>query len=488
MPSGEGGGLVKFLANQTHVKITLVLISRKGNRKQCKIPVMDDKAGDPNEHEGHSSQGIHQYPENAAKSVSTSTEIPQRQETSPFSSEVVTLTPELTNLSDSEKKRHKKHFYKRRDDLTKLFMQLQRDLNTQIDKKLLHSNEIIDIQTRAHDLHRCGIDTQRVQAATLVILAKKRVKLANMKSQILKCQIEQVVDLLDYLNTSQDRTDVLPIVDVSKLRKSLPQTSPAIRDLESRIRALKAKSKELVELKPNSGDWYFTLLHPKSRTGKMIERFEARIGQLNYDDIYEIIDHLSSDRDDFSRLEDLLFDIGWQHVNYPFGFVRAPGRVIVPELIPAVLGDLSILGDYAFTPCSILNGIEWPFKSAVDMIFEMMVMTSPFEMGRVFWDVIQEASRCMQRLLIESGKDPSEIDVNFDSLFPVLVMCVFVFGLDEWMTVALYTISFNEQVNDDAQLQFSMTYLESIITHIISTEKQELLQESERLLAERNTL
>jgi hypothetical protein len=48
------------------------------------------------------------------------------------------------------------------------------------------------------------------------------------------------------------------------------------------------------------------------------------------------------------------------------------------------------------------------------------------------------------------------------------MICVFTFGIDEWMQVALYVISFNEEVSDDPHLQFAMTYLEGLITHIIA--------------------
>ena len=79
----------------------------------------------------------------------------------------------------------------------------------------------------------------------------------------------------------------------------------------------------------------------------------------------------------------------------------------------------------------------------------------------------------MKNILVAGGKKPEDIEIDFDSLFPVLMICVFVFGLDEWMTVALYTISFNEQT-DDPELQFAMTYLEGLVTHIMALDQTKL--------------
>ena len=113
-------------------------------------------------------------------------------------------------------------------------------------------------------------------------------------------------------------------------------------------------------------------------------------------------------------------------------------------------------------------------------IFEMMILTNPFDIAKVFWDVIQEAAECMKRMLIDRGEKPEDIEIDFDSLFPVLMICVFVFGLDEWMTVALYTISFNEQT-DDPELQFAMTYLEGLVTHIMALDQTKLKAKAAQL-------
>ena len=388
-------------------------------------------------------------------------------------------------VSESLRKSHRKMYKKQQKQLQKLFTQLQLDLNACIDRKLRFSEKIESVRAQAVALRQSGIENQRVNAATLICCAKKQMKLEDLRSQALKRDIEQVVDIIDFLGKIDCDTEVLPIVDVSKLKKSFAgQKTAGMQELEWKIRSLKAKSKELVEQKPGSGDWYFNLMHPKSRTGMIVKRFEDRIDQLTYDDIYAIIEHLSSEKDDFSRLEDLLFDIGWQHKAFPFGFVRVPEKVFVFDLVPAVFGNVSIIEQYQFTPCSILNRMEWPFKSVVDMVFEMLILTSPFEIAHVFWEVIQEAAKCMQTVLVERGMNPEDIEVDFDSLFPILVTCIFVFGIDEWMTIALYTISFNEQVNDDPQLQFAMTYLEGVVTQIISMDKQQLKHDSDRLVSE----
>ena len=133
---------------------------------------------------------------------------------------------------------------------------------------------------------------------------------------------------------------------------------------------------------------------------------------------------------------------------------------------------------YAFIPFSTLNGMDWPFKPAVDKIFEMMILTNPFDIARVFYDVIHQAAECMESVLVAGGMDPDDVEIDFDSLFPILMICVFVFGVDEWMKVALYTLSFNEQAANDPQLQFAMTYLEGLMTHIMALDTNKLREKA----------
>ena len=126
--------------------------------------------------------------------------------------------------------------------------------------------------------------------------------------------------------------------------------------------------------------------------------------------------------------------------------------------------------------------MDWPFKTVVDMLFEMLILTNPFDIAHVFWDVIQEAAKCMSKLLvIYKGVNPEDVEIDFDSLFPVLQICIIAFGCEEWMSIALYTMSFNENVSDDPQLQFAMTYLEGLVTQLMGLDEQAIKQRAEAI-------
>jgi hypothetical protein len=334
-------------------------------------------------------------------------------------------------------------------------------------------------------LRRRGVESQRRNAAIHIIYHRKQMKIYKLRSKPLQRNVERVVGFLEYLRGLPDRYELLPQIDLKGFRKSFEEPHPHIHVLEQHVTYLKAHQKDLIEQKPGTGDWYANLLHPQTKTGKVIQRYEERIDALSYEDVQNIIKHLGTGKAELRKLEALFFDLAWAKHQYPFGFsgtraLPANGRFlpVKGDLFPAVIGENIIDAEYEFVPFSALNGMNWPFKSAVDMIFEMMMLTNPFDIARVYWNVIQNCAECMHRVLVLKGVNRDDIEIDFDSLFPTLMICVFTFGIDEWMQVALYAISFNEHVSDDPQLQFAMTYLEGLVTQIIALDQKTLKEKA----------
>jgi hypothetical protein len=219
------------------------------------------------------------------------------------------------------------------------------------------------------------------------------------------------------------------------------------------------------------------LLHPQTKTGQIIKRFEDRIQLLTYEEIASIIDRLSTSGTR-AQVQSLLFDLAWSITPFPFGVSPGSRKTrwipLKNDLFPAVIGVTILNHEWAFTPFSLLSGQTWPFKSAVDKLFEMMVHTNPFEIARAYLGVIQEVAQCMENVLVAGGQKAEDIEIDFDSLFPLIMICVFTFGVGEWMNVAMYAISFSEHACDDAELQFAMTYLEGLVTQILALDFDEL--------------
>jgi hypothetical protein len=266
----------------------------------------------------------------------------------------------------------------------------------------------------------------------------------------------------------------MPTVDVEEFRRSIVIETLEMRQLERQALILKGIAKPVIPVPLGSGDFVFNLVDPRSKSGQVIERFEKRIKILSYDEVAPIVSHLATIRDQRESICDILFDLAWSITPYPFGVrsKRALKEHWIPhslDLFPAVFEEHAIPPEFAFTPFKVLNGIRWPYSSAVDRLFDMMVARNPFDIAMAYYNVIQEVTECMQKVLCADKGNPDDVPIDFDSLFPVLMICVFVFGVDEWLHVAMYAMSFNEYVEDGhVQLKFAMTYLEGLVTEIVA--------------------
>jgi hypothetical protein len=367
--------------------------------------------------------------------------------------------------------------------LDSLFTQHKGALSQCVLDRAEEERKIGGVIMRLQKLTRRGVEAQRKNAAILILLHRTQMKIFKEQSHALKADLKMIAGFRDFVGTFSETDDTpYPLVDVVSFQRSLGESgrTAAIAALQRRSVYLRAHRKDLVERKAGTGSWEFNLLHPRGKTGMVIQRFENKIDSLHYEEVFSIIEHLSEDSREFRRIEALLFDLAWCKKTYPFGLSgkrkqAAPIQLPVKgDMFPAVIGPTVLNSELAFTPFSILNSLQWPFRSAVDKLFEMLLLTNPFDIARVYWEVIQLVAKCMQRILVIGGMDPNDIEIDFDSLFPVLMICVFAFGVDEWMRVALYTVSFSDFVSDDPELQFSMTYLEGLITHIIALDQDTL--------------
>jgi hypothetical protein len=310
-------------------------------------------------------------------------------------------------------------------------------------------------------------------------------KIYKMRCDGFTRDLARATSFYDFITNSD--AEMPPAVDLFRFEISLGAVDPRIDVLERRLSYIKPHLREIIAQKPGTGNWEFNLLHIDTKSGQVVKRFEERVGELSYDDVFQVVDHLSEEQGTFRRIENLLFDLAWVQRDFPFGFggkriaTRGLSLPVRGDMFPAAVASTILEQEFAFTTFSALNGADWPFRASVEMLFDMLILTNPFEIARVFWDVIQEVARSMQMLMVRMGVSREDVEIDFDSLFPILMICVFAFGIDEWISVALYTMSFNNHVDDDPHLQFAMTYLEGLVTHIIALDPEALKRKAGEL-------
>lgn len=392
------------------------------------------------------------------------------------------VSNKFSNPSDTLKKTRLSLLNSDYVSIQKRVKELKAELNLHVLQKTEIEKNLKTLSDQMNAIYHSGIEQNRNKAAIAAIHIRKSLRLHDVYAEIMRSNIARCGKYIDWLRDLPVEYPCVPTLITDKFLETLIMKNEKTQKIEKQIAILEKQLKPITPTKAGSGDWYENVLHPKSKTGEIIKRFEEKISELRFSDVFEILEHLAEIEGNYSEFEDLLFDIAWSRVQYPFGISRVIKLPPVKDLFPAAFAKIEMPEEYTLASFNMLNGMDWPFKTVVDLLFSMMILTNPFDIAHVFWDVIQEAAKCMNKqLVVFKGVAPEDVEIDFDSLFPVLLISILTFGIDEWMQVALYTMSFNEFVHDDPQLQFAMTYLEGLVTQMLSIDMNKVKQKAHQI-------
>jgi hypothetical protein len=141
-----------------------------------------------------------------------------------------------------------------------------------------------------------------------------------------------------------------------------------------------------------------------------------------------------------------------------------------------------ISGRFLLTPFGQLSGRNWPLKSAVDELFVIMTLTSPFKIAHQFYRVIQEIGRCVHRILIHKNEDTRFVEIDFDQIFILMMLCIFASGFKDILQPMAYACCFAEFARGDVEKQYGMSHMEGLCAHLASLNYVELARDSTHLL------
>lgn len=262
------------------------------------------------------------------------------------------------------------------------------------------------------------------------------------------------------------------------------KTSPAV--FQTKLDKLKRRNQKVSLPKVSTTDPILAFIHPTTRTGKIVQRFILQINQLLYPDLEVIVDAVSDDSNR-SQIMDLFFDIAWTVKDYPLTPLNPKLSDPLPNiyhLMPKVFNPPLIDDEYAYIPFSELSLRDWPLKPSVNMIFLMMVETNPIKIAQIFWQIIESIGDNLRKVHVARGKNADDFDLDFDQIFILMLVCLFTAGIPEITQAMTYSFSFREFVNDP-QVQYAMSHLEGLFTHLLSLNVKELNAKNEELLKQK---
>jgi hypothetical protein len=136
-----------------------------------------------------------------------------------------------------------------------------------------HEERRLDqVIARSKTFIRKGIAAQRHILAITVLYHRTRIRICKHRVSNLHHGLDRVLRFRDYLQTfSEGEGKSFPTVDIGAFALSLRRSDPKIAVLKRHRMYLRAHRQSLVLQRPGTGDWTFNILHPDTKSGKVIE-------------------------------------------------------------------------------------------------------------------------------------------------------------------------------------------------------------------------
>jgi len=314
------------------------------------------------------------------------------------------------------------------------------------------AGQITDINKMIHDkTDLCRLSNRRI--AVLPLMCQNQIiKKCKKNNARIQKNIRIMAALQDYLS---ELKDVDGYVLYEPFKKKFINFRGSYPTIDKRISSI--KSKILSSRFQNVSDEYSKLTDPLSKSGRIIQRFRNKICEMypaDFDVVFFALNQMS-----LPNLQSMLFDIAWQMTMFPFTDIQPYTMPQISHLSPYVFDPNLIPEPFISCTFSELSNTKWPYSKASDYFLEMLVERNPFIIASRFWECFQYIGSVAKSIY------PNLEEIEFDSLFSLLLSLVFVFGVGELIEMMMFSVSFESLTSNHDQL-FAMSHMNGLISYI----------------------
>lgn len=355
-----------------------------------------------------------------------------------------------------------------------------------IDKMRVAQETLRDISHRIKANKACGANALRKCYMPYILLYNHKRDWYEAETERLKHNIDSVARFHEFLM----KQDAPCYVDFVAFKKATIKSKPPADEFakqEARLARLIPKAVRTPP--PDTTDPFRNFIHPANRTGPIVQRFIAQIDNCEYPDLDDIASGiLETTKQSLTKKEiiSMLFEIGWEVKEYPFAPQLTPFSIPdMTQICPKVFNPPYLSDEWSLKTFSELSLSDWPLKSAVAELYAIMMYTDPFEIASAFYHIIEMVGRGVQICLISNDQDASNVDIDFDQLFTLLMICIFTTGLSDITKPMCYSYSFKDDAAEMLTVQqvYAMSHMEGLCTHLAKIDYAGLSRKAKELQA-----
>jgi len=312
-----------------------------------------------------------------------------------------------------------------------------------------------------------GLSENRKIFFLISYLHQQKIKHAFLQTRDYEVSLEYLNAMKKFLLDPPDFTNFHVIVNLKDYISKIPSHKAEIDKILKKIMSLE-KIARVPKYLPPPSSFCEQLIYPTSTTVSIFLEMAKNSSAYTIKQVYDEFKQMTDDESELDILLSHAFDFGWRVSTFPYNnfvdldfpqFNNCKLKAFDPPYVPEIFHSCKI---------SELSSSGWPYAPVVMILKELFFCTNPFQGAVRIFDAMNETASCVVQVTGES------VDVDFDTLFPLILTSVLASGLLSDPRILSYIASISTIGISNTYCRLGSSYSEAILAHLKNLDETEL--------------
>ena len=304
-----------------------------------------------------------------------------------------------------------------------------------------------------------GLNENRKMFFLIDYLNKLKLKEATIETRYYEEQLEYIVEMQKFLQNPPDYKNFHLVINLQGYLEAIPNRDEKLPKIREKVKILEKYITKPTYLPPPT-NFEDQLIYPTSSTFPTFKNFEKKAKMLTFAEVFRETKLLTDDNEELDILLNHAFSYGWRKVEFPFLDKNKVDLNVSYDMKVKMFDPPYLPDEFMDLTLNELRFSDWPYSSVVDILDEIFFLINPIEAAKTFYKAMEETAKCVSEI-----KNDNQL-VDFDTIFPLILLSVLASGLLSQPEVLYYIASLSIIKYYDSHVNFAASYVEAIIQHL----------------------
>ena len=304
-----------------------------------------------------------------------------------------------------------------------------------------------------------GLNENRKMFFLLDYLNQLKLKETTILTRNYEEQLEYIVEMQKYLQNPPNYTNFHMVINLKGYLNAIPQRDEELSRVQKKINWLE-KIVTTPSFSAPPDDFEEQLIYPTSSTYPTFKMFEKRAKKITMSEVFRESKQLTDVPEELDTLLNIAFSFGWRKTEFPFIDKRNVDISITYDMKVKIFDPPYLPDEFLDLTINELRNSDWPYSSVVDILDTLFFLINPIEGAKTFYKAMEETAKCV------SNVTRNNLLVDFDTIFPLILLAVLASGLLSEPLILRYIASLSTIQYYDSHVNFAASYVEAILQHL----------------------